>query len=187
MSLVSVLFAAALIGGCYGIDCKNVTAVAGNVVKLDCVSLHKEMANWNVLYATDTRRIIARLAQIMSERQARFAVQLTSTGGYNLFIVDAQIEDTGKYQCIENGGAGATVACYNLNVTAATTPAPLVADATSKLSPSTGATAPVVALSIVLVLLLFGWVLTIFGLMAKKRQLTTFYLDQNEPLGPGRF
>mgnify|MGYP002142405148 CR=1 FL=1 len=147
MSLVSVLFAAALIGGCYGIDCKNVTAVAGNVVKLDCVSLHKELANWDVLYATNTRRRdIARLARIVRERQARFAVQLTSTGGYNLFIVNAQIEDTGEYQCIEDEGTGATVACYNLNVTAATTPAPLVADATSKLSPSTGATAPVVAL-----------------------------------------
>jgi len=84
-----------------------VEAVVGARVRLPCQAETRAEVDWQFRNAThpDLRYIWNRNTMVNGYKQ-RFVVETNAVGTYNLIISDVQLNDSGIYDCIEDGGFG---------------------------------------------------------------------------------
>ena len=95
-------------------DIRNrVKSAAGSVVTLECqVSVDKGVT-WQ--YQKTPDHIADYIYYIGTHYQQRFNVNHSVSNQYDLNIADAEVADSGRYICIEDGGQGIRH-IYDLNV-----------------------------------------------------------------------
>jgi len=117
--VITICIAAACVSGAIIDISEDHTTTVGSPVILQCVTSSSKPVNWDFhalqLHAETVHAVYE--GQLTDDYQTKTRYSVSSdNGALNLTINDTQLEDTGTYICIENGGLGPGVEAVRLTV-----------------------------------------------------------------------
>jgi len=88
-------------------DILSVQAIVGERARLPCQAEILKEVDWKYLNASyPARERVWNRKDIVNGYMNRFTIETQAVGSYNLIIFPAQLNDSGIYECIEDGGFG---------------------------------------------------------------------------------
>lgn len=96
---------------------QTVVASLNRTIVLPCRTESSDKISWSYRRNLSAEKAnVIRFGLTLDGFEDQFALQVTRTGGMNLFIKDVRISNNGLYTCTENGGLGEDIVSYSLNV-----------------------------------------------------------------------